>query len=393
MAARWERETGEVARPSSAVDHRSVLTGAALMLGVVVFIALGVFVFSLDDTDAGVDSGGVRATTSSIPPTSDGATTSATTATTTPPPSTASSAPAPPVVGDVQTLAVALDDPLGLTPATASTELVLDPITGEICYTVAIEGMASPYDGHIHVGPPGVKGGIVVDLGALSGTTPSGCLPNAPIDTQAILGDLGGHYVEFHDPDGVRTIRAQLAMIDPAAAPRAEAAGAVIAIEAERIRLVGDVPDQVTIDKLVESFADIDLGATTLDTSELRIVPGSPRPSGRILVDDAVLFDVDSDQLADDDVSVLDTLATIFIARPRWQLTVVGHTDDTGPPVYNLELSLRRAGAVRAALEERGVPADSLQVEGAGSTDPIDDNDTPAGRARNRRIEFVIQTA
>lgn len=391
MAAGAARGTGGVPPRTRPVDQRSVLIGAGLVLGIVAFIALVVLAFGLNEPGTELDGTGIGAsTTTSATESTPASSVSTTTATTAP--STVD--PSPPTVGvDVQVLTVALDDPLGLTGATAATEVSLDPVTGEICYAIDISGMESPYDGHIHVGPAGVKGGIVVDLGALSGTDPSGCLPNSPIDTQAILGDLGGHYVEFHDPDGVRTIRAQLAMIDPTTAPEDVDGGAVIAIEAGRIRLVGDVPDQVTIEKLVESFADIDLGDTVLDTSGLTIVPGSPRPSGRILVDDAVLFDVDSDEIAETETAVLDTLATIFIARPAWQLTVVGHTDDTGPPVYNLELSLRRAGAVRAALEARGVPADSLKIEGAGSTDPLDPSDSAEARARNRRIEFVIQPA
>lgn len=292
---------------------------------------------------------------------------------------------------DQEIITVGVSDPLGLTVATAEVELFMSTNTGEICYDIRIDGMQSPYDGHIHVGPAGVKGGIVVDLGPLSGDNPTGCLPNSPVDTQAILDDLGGHYVEFHDPDGIRTVRSQLSAADPAASVDDSGDGAVIAIEAGVIRFVGDVPDQLTIDKLVESFADIDLGATTIDTSDLTITPGSPRPSGRILVDDSVLFAVDSDELQDTDTQVLDTLATIFTARPAWGLTIVGHTDATGTDAYNLELSLRRAAAVRSALGERRVPTGPIKIEGAGSTAPIASNETPEGRASNRRIEFLVQ--
>lgn len=290
----------------------------------------------------------------------------------------------------IQTANVSLDDPLALTEATASATFDMNTTTGEICFDVTIEGMASPYDGHIHVGPAGVKGGIVVDLGPLSGDNVTGCIPNSPVDTKAILDDLGGHYVEFHDPDGVRTVRAQMSEID-ADAVEEDSDGAVIVIDADTIRLVGDVPDQETIDKLIESFADIDLGNTTLDSSELAITPGASRPSGRIVVSDAVLFDVDSDELTGTDQPVLDTLATILAARPAWQITVVGYTDNTGSSSYNLELSLRRASAVRAALGDRGIPTESVRITGGGSTSPIADNDTEEGRAQNRRIEFEIQ--
>jgi outer membrane protein OmpA-like peptidoglycan-associated protein len=71
-------------------------------------------------------------------------------------------------------------------------------------------------------------------------------------------------------------------------------------------------------------------------------------------------------------------------------MTVVGHTDSLGTDVYNLELSLQRANAVRSALVEAGVSPDALTVEGAGSTAPIAPNDTEEGRSQNRRIEVEV---
>jgi OOP family OmpA-OmpF porin len=83
-------------------------------------------------------------------------------------------------------------------------------------------------------------------------------------------------------------------------------------------------------------------------------------------------------------------MAAVINANPGWKLTVVGHTDDTGARASNLELSRRRAGTVRTALEELGVDTDVLKVAGFGPDQPVADNATPAGRARNRRIEFII---
>lgn len=300
-------------------------------------------------------------------------------------------------IDDVIVVEQVMDDPLGRTAGTGTADLRFDPVTGEVCYEFEVDGVGSPYDGHIHVGPAGVKGGIVVDFGELNESS-AGCIANSPVDTDAILVDLGGHYVEFHDPDDVTTIRAQLAEPDPAG-PTADddevdrdSEGAVIVIETGAMVLTGNVPDQVTMDKLIETFADIDLGSTRL-VNNLQIVPGSPRPSGRIVVDDAVLFEFDSDQLTDPESTVLTDLATLFNARPAWSMTVVGHTDSTGTTVYNLELSLRRASAVRAALLAAGVSADALTIRGSGDTDPIATNGTIEGRAQNRRIEFEVVAA
>ena len=303
--------------------------------------------------------------------------------------------PPPDVGGDTDAdhveVVVSLADPLEQTDATGTATLEFDPAGGEICFDLRVEGLAAPYDGHIHVGPVGIKGGIVVDVGGLSGN-PTDCVEVRPNDIASILDDLAGHYVELHDADGATTIRSQLADADPRS-PQVTAAdeegGAYAVLGAGSLRLEGDVPDRVTVDKYLESFADIDLGETEL-VDELRIVPGSPRPSGRIVVDDEILFDVGSARIASPDSTILRDLATIFNARPAWSLTVVGHTDATGPDVYNLELSLQRAAAVRDALVRQGVAAESMTITGAGSTEPIASNDTSEGRSLNRRIEFVI---
>lgn len=71
-------------------------------------------------------------------------------------------------------------------------------------------------------------------------------------------------------------------------------------------------------------------------------------------------------------------------------LRVEGHTDDTGNPALNEGLSLRRAEAVRAAMIQRGVPPERLLAAGYGQSQPVGDNATEDGRARNRRIEIRI---
>jgi len=69
---------------------------------------------------------------------------------------------------------------------------------------------------------------------------------------------------------------------------------------------------------------------------------------------------------------------------------IEGHTDSTGDPARNLDLSRRRAEAVKKALVTQfGIAADRLTSEGFGDTKPIAANDNPQGRAENRRVEFV----
>lgn len=70
---------------------------------------------------------------------------------------------------------------------------------------------------------------------------------------------------------------------------------------------------------------------------------------------------------------------------------IVGHTDSTGSDAINDPLSLARARTVRDYLEDRGVPSSRLEIAGRGSHEPVADNGTDAGRAKNRRVEIFLR--
>ena len=88
--------------------------------------------------------------------------------------------------------------------------------------------------------------------------------------------------------------------------------------------------------------------------------------------------------------SILNAIAKTFIENPTYIVEVQGHTDNVGKYDYNIDLSERRAQAVRTYLVNQGVPAERLTAHGYGPDRPIDDNKTKAGRAKNRRVEFNI---
>ena len=86
----------------------------------------------------------------------------------------------------------------------------------------------------------------------------------------------------------------------------------------------------------------------------------------------------------------LQQLAKSLENYPNSDILIVGHTDSVGTDAYNQDLSQRRAQAASAYLQSLGVPASRLQTQGRGETEPIESNDTDAGRARNRRVEVAI---
>ena len=90
---------------------------------------------------------------------------------------------------------------------------------------------------------------------------------------------------------------------------------------------------------------------------------------------------------------VFDPFAASLRDDPNAYLSIVGHTDSTGTDAINDPLSLERARSVRDYLIDRGVPASHIQVAGRGDREPVADNGTEAGRARNRRVEIFLREA
>jgi OmpA family len=104
------------------------------------------------------------------------------------------------------------------------------------------------------------------------------------------------------------------------------------------------------------------------------------------------LFDFDKDVIKPESKPTLDEIAALLNGKPDLKVKIVGHTDNQGMADYNLNLSKRRAASVVAALTgPYGIAADLLTSEGMGASQPVDTNDTDAGRAKNRRVELVAQ--
>lgn len=102
-------------------------------------------------------------------------------------------------------------------------------------------------------------------------------------------------------------------------------------------------------------------------------------------------FDVGSAAIKNPDAPVLSAMADLLKAKPEAKLRIVGHTDSTGSAETNKKLSLDRAGSVKARLVGLAkCQPDRVAVEGMGPDQPLESNDTPAGRALNRRVEITM---
>ena len=99
-----------------------------------------------------------------------------------------------------------------------------------------------------------------------------------------------------------------------------------------------------------------------------------------------IFFDFDSDVLRPESTPVLEEIRATLAEHTELEVVIEGHTDSAGEDAYNLSLSERRAQSVVAYLVANGIAESRLGAAGKGETEPVADNDSPEGRAQNRRV-------
>lgn len=142
---------------------------------------------------------------------------------------------------------------------------------------------------------------------------------------------------------------------------------------------------------------DFDKKGGAFYLSNIRVAVGAPDTRNKLItegkfVTHGILFDVNSDQIKAPSYGALQDIANVLKASPEIKVRIVGHTDSDGDDAANLELSRKRAEAVKNMLVANfSIDAARMTTEGKGETQPIDSNTSSEGKANNRRVEFLKQ--
>ncbi|SJZ78614.1 Outer membrane protein OmpA [Chitinophaga eiseniae] len=140
---------------------------------------------------------------------------------------------------------------------------------------------------------------------------------------------------------------------------------------------------------------DYDKQDGTFYIGNITLAVGAPDTRNKLItegkfISHGILFDSNSDQIKPESYGALKDIANVLTENAAVRVKIVGHTDADGNEKLNLDLSKRRADAVKAALgKDFGIDVARLETDGKGKTQPIDNNNTEVGKANNRRVEFI----
>jgi len=157
---------------------------------------------------------------------------------------------------------------------------------------------------------------------------------------------------------------------------------------AERAKADADAARQQA-DAAAASARDEQAKAAALQ-QQLNDLQAKQTERGLVITLNDVLFNVDKAELSAEGMRTAQKLADVLAQEPKSMVLIEGFTDSTGSSSHNLDLSQRRADAVRQALIGMGVPGNKISTKGYGAAYPVAGNNDAASRQLNRRVEIVL---
>ena len=162
-----------------------------------------------------------------------------------------------------------------------------------------------------------------------------------------------------------------------------------ISVSGNVIEIKGEVGNEAVRQQIVSELSTR-LNTTYTVRNGLRVGAAGQDQVDLALTNRTIEFETGNSTLTPTGRQVLDLLAPVLQRLPGRSFEVIGHTDAQGSRPQNIALSAARADTVKAHLASKGIAADSITTSGAGPDRPVASNDTPDGRARNRRIELRV---
>ncbi|RNF83574.1 OmpA family protein [Montanilutibacter psychrotolerans] len=165
--------------------------------------------------------------------------------------------------------------------------------------------------------------------------------------------------------------------------------GGQLEIAGNNVRVSGNVGNEAQRQQVASRLSTA-LNDNYRVTNALKIAATQQVVLDQALAGRIIEFQSGSSILTPQGTAILDEMAAALKKIGNKRVEIIGHTDSVGVRTSNVALSMSRATAVKAYLEQSGIASTSLSVQGLGPDQPVADNATPEGRARNRRIEFKV---
>lgn len=174
-----------------------------------------------------------------------------------------------------------------------------------------------------------------------------------------------------------------------------------ISAQKQRVRVymnetkVFDVPRGLPANHIYNMFRFENNSVCSPFISNFRVAAGLPDTRNKLLTEGklvtrGILFDTNSDKIKPESYGTLKDIASVLKENANVKVKIVGHTDSDGSDASNLDLSKRRSLSVKQSLiNDFGIDASRMETDGKGESEPTDKNDSPQGKANNRRVEFI----